>query len=103
MGLSDPPPDLVTLKSWAQSFWRLKGNLHLALLGRPLILFEFEDVGEAEWVLHRGVKFFDWWNLSVGCLIEDKEFCEVWVRILGLPLHLWGKSLFKSLEEACGC
>ena len=80
MGLSDPPPDLVTLKSWAQSFWRLKGNLHLALLGRPLILFEFEDVGEAEWVLHRGVKFFDWWNLSVGCLIEDKEFREVWLE-----------------------
>ncbi|RVW17772.1 hypothetical protein CK203_071738 [Vitis vinifera] len=33
----------------------------------------------------------------------DKEFRMVWVRILGIPLHLWGKSLFKSLGEACGC
>ena len=47
--------------------------------------------------------FLDWWNPSVGCLTEDKEFRMVWVRILGIPLHLWGKSLFKSLGEACGC
>ena len=97
--LFHPPPDLVSLKSWAQPIWRLKGNFHLALLGGPLIFFEFEDAGEAKWVLHIGVKWFrgkglflDWWNPSVGCLIEDKEFCEVWVRILGLPLHLWGNS-----------
>ena len=29
--LFDLPPDLVSLKSWAQPIWRLKGNFHLAL------------------------------------------------------------------------
>ena len=42
------------------------------------------------------------WNPSVGCLIEDRKSREVWVRILGLPLHLWGMSLCKNLGEACG-
>ena len=26
----------------------------------------------------------------------------MWVRIFGLPLHLWGMSFFKSLGDACG-
>ena len=77
-------------------------------MGGPFILFEFEDVVEAERVLHSGVKWFkgkclllDWWNPSVGCLIEDRKSQEVWVRILGLPLHLWGMSFFKNLGETC--
>ncbi|RVW86163.1 hypothetical protein CK203_038022 [Vitis vinifera] len=36
----------------------LKGNLHLALLEGPLILFEYEDVVQAETMLHIGVKWF---------------------------------------------
>ncbi|KAL6325114.1 hypothetical protein AAG906_022681 [Vitis piasezkii] len=36
----------------------LKGNLHLALLEGPLILFEYEDVVETETMLHIGVKWF---------------------------------------------
>ena len=87
----------------------LRGNLRLALLGGPFILFEFEDVAEVERVLHSGVKWFkckclllDWWKPSVGCLIEDRKSREVWVRIPGLPLHIWGMSFFKSLGDACG-
>ena len=33
-GLSDQPPNLNSLKSWAQSSWMLKGKLRLALFGR---------------------------------------------------------------------
>lgn len=75
--LSDQPPDLISLKSWAQSNWMLKGNLHLALLGGLLILFKFEDAVEAERVLHSRVKWFkgkclllDWWSLFVGCVSQ---------------------------------
>ncbi|RVW91843.1 hypothetical protein CK203_030132 [Vitis vinifera] len=73
-GLSDQPPNLNSLKSWAQS--RVKW-----FKGKCLLL--------------------DWWNPSVGCLIEDRKSQEVWVRILGLPLHLWGMSFFKNLGETC--
>ncbi|RVX12607.1 hypothetical protein CK203_011622 [Vitis vinifera] len=92
-----------------ESSWKLTGKLHLALLGGPLILFEFEGVGEPERVIHSSVKLFngkslflEWWNSSVGCLKEDRDESKVWVRIRGFPLHLWGKACFKSLGEACG-
>ena len=81
----------------------------MALLGGPFILFKFEGVSEAERVLHWGVNWFnsksfflEWWNLLATCLKKDRGKCKVWVRILGLPLHLWGKALFKRLGEACG-
>ncbi|KAL6312002.1 hypothetical protein AAG906_040322 [Vitis piasezkii] len=98
-GLLDQPTNLDSLKSWAHSSWMLKGNIRLALLRGPFILFEFEDVFEdvieAERVLHSGVKWFKGKCLILDCL-------EVWVRILGLPLHIWGMSFFKNLGEACG-
>lgn len=81
----------------------------MALLGGLLILFEFEGGGEAERVIHLGVKWFngkslflEWWNPSIGCLKEDRDGSEDWVRIMGLPLHLWGKAFPKRLREACG-
>ena len=71
-GSSVQPPFLGYLKSWAQSIWMLRGHLRLALLGGPFILFEFEDVVEAERVLYSKVKWFkgkclllDWWNPSL--------------------------------------
>ena len=47
------------MKKWAQFSWQLTGKHYLALLGGPLILFEFKGVGEAERVLHLGVKCFN--------------------------------------------
>ena len=80
----------------------------MALLGGSLILFKFEDVVEAKRVFHSRVKWFNgkslllkWWNPSMGCLMEARDVREVWVRVLGLLLHLWGKGLFKRLGEAC--
>ncbi|KAL6343135.1 hypothetical protein AAG906_019678 [Vitis piasezkii] len=48
-------------------------------------------------VFHSRVKWFNgkslllkWWNPSMGCLMEARDVREVWVRVLGLVLHLWG-------------
>ena len=67
----------------------------MALLGGFLILFKFEDVVEAKRVFHSGVKWFNGkslllksWNPSMGCLMEARDVREVWVRVLGLLLHL---------------
>ena len=73
-----------------------------------LLEFEFED--EAERVYSSGTRRFrgrsfclEKWKPSVGCLEGDKDDARhVWVRILGLPLHLWGRSLFKQFEDSCG-
>ncbi|RVW96878.1 hypothetical protein CK203_026137 [Vitis vinifera] len=42
------------------------------------------------------------WKPSVGCFDGDKgDPCLVWVGILGLPLHLWGRSLFRKFGDSC--
>ena len=38
----------------------------------------------------------DWWKPDVGCL--RVEHC---VRVLGLPLHLWGEEFFKKFSDVC--
>ena len=57
-------------------------------------MFDFEDSFEAERVLARGsrklkVKVLHLeWTLKVGCLLKGGFAKEVWVRVLGRPLHM---------------
>ncbi|RVW47704.1 hypothetical protein CK203_107044 [Vitis vinifera] len=44
----------------------------------------------------------DWWGPDVDCFREGACISEVWVSVLGLPMHLWGKYFFKRLGDACG-
>ena len=78
------------------------------MLGREL-LFEFETPSEAERVLARGkisIKenflTLDRWNPKVGCLCKDSFANEAWVRVVGLPLHLWSREVFKRIDDGCG-
>ena len=78
----------------------------MCLLGDLLILFEFEDAFEAEKVLLLGPIMFEgrklqleWWRLDVGCFKEGACINEVWVRVLGLLVHLRGKDYFKRLRD----
>ena len=71
---SVPVPELDFLRSWASYHWFLKGRLRVALLGRGLLLFEFESLSEAKWVLVRGKMrlkenflHLEKWNPEVGC------------------------------------
>ena len=78
------------------------------MLGREL-LFEFETPSEAERVLARGkisIKenflTLDRWNPKAGCLCKDSFANEAWVRVVGLPLHLWSREVFKRIDDGCG-
>ena len=109
-GDSDRLPDLVSFRSWAKSSWFLEGNLWLSNLRENLLLVEFEFADEAKRVFQSGARRFrgrsfclEKWKPSVGCFEGDRgDLRLVWVRILGLPLHLWGRSLFKKFGDSCG-
>ena len=47
-------PSLSLLEEWVYESWSLKGGLKISRLGGALVLFEFEDKVEADWVLLRG-------------------------------------------------
>ena len=79
------------------------------MLGRGLLLFEFELPSKAERVLARGKRsikenflILERWNPKVGCLCKDSFANEAWVRVVGLPLHLWSREVFKRIGDGCG-
>ena len=97
-GDSDRLPDLASFGSWAKNSWFLEGNLWLSNVRENLLLLEFKFADETERVYNLGAKRFrgrsfclEKWKPSVGCFKGDRGGARlVWVRILGLPLHLWG-------------
>ena len=101
-------PPLTFLKEWAYERWSLKGGLKNSRLG-ALVLFEFENKVEAALVLLRGSRCFKErefplhkWGPEVGCFRNESHAKEVWVKVVGLPLHLWSREVFKSIGERCG-
>ena len=105
----DPTPDLLALRSWVGHNWSLRGGVRVSLLGGALLLFEFKDGSDAEMVLSRGVRRFkgmvlhlDRWTPEVGCCRKGEHAKEVWVRVVGLPLHLWGPEVLKKIGDSCG-
>ena len=106
--VEDVPP-LSFLEEWAYDSWSLKGGLKISRLGGALVLFEFEDKVDAEWVLLRGSRrlqrrefFLQKWGPEVGCCRNGSHPKDVWVKVVGLPLHLWSREVFKSIGERCG-
>ena len=38
----------------------------------------------------------------VGCLPNNTRTMETWIRIVGIPLHLWSERVFQEIENLCG-
>ena len=102
-------PSLPSLKRWAYEVWRLKGELRIFRLGGALVLFEFQNKWEADMVLLRASSRFkdrefllQRWGPAVGCTWKESHAKEVWVRVVGLPLHLWSREVFKRIGDCCG-
>ena len=103
----DPP--LTDLVAWAKRAWRLKGDVIFQKLSHKLFFMSFESVEEAEWVMENGrgifrgeAMFLEWWSPSTGCEGRTDQDSEVWIRVFGLPLHLWTEDILKELGDRCG-
>ena len=101
--------DLVLLKRWGELLWNLKGGVRFAKLGGLIFLMEFENGDEAERVLKKGVQWFqnrvlrlERWNTEAGSLQLGNPAKEVWVRVVGLPLHFWNGEVFRKIGNYCG-
>ena len=70
---------------------------------------DFKDGKEAEKVLQRGHRGFEGrlfalekWGLKVECLKVGRVMKDCWVRVVGLPLHLWRLEILRKIGESCG-
>ncbi|RVX14549.1 hypothetical protein CK203_017111 [Vitis vinifera] len=101
--------DLRDMEKWGKHHWKLQGEMRIARIGGCCCLFVFESKAEANNVLQRGFRRFKEsvihlkrWDPSVGCSQSREKVKEVWVRVMGLPLHLWNREVFKKIGDSCG-
>ena len=78
-------------------------------LNHNLFFLDFELAEEAYWVMENGSRIcrgeamhLEWWSPSTGCKGSTEEDQEVWIRVVGLPLHLWTEQILKKVGNGCG-
>ena len=78
----------------------------MALLNKDLFFLEFFDPKEARWVLDARRRSFkgemlqlDWWSPDAGCVKRKESVQEAWLRVVGLPLHLWTPRILKMIGD----
>ena len=48
------------------------------------------------------VMHLEWWTPSTGCMGSKSQDQEAWIRVVGLPLHLWIGEILKKVGDSCG-
>ena len=102
-------PGVEAVRRWARIQWNIKSSLAVVNLGRGLWLFEFESKEEVDRVLMFGKRRFGTnlvhlgsWGEELGCSILGSSEVKAWVRVVGLPVHLWSRAVMKKIGDACG-
>ena len=86
------------------------GGAHCYPSFKPESVFMgFELSEEARWVMENdsricrgGVMQLEWWTPYSGCKGFRDQENEVWIRVVGLPLHLWTGEILKKVGDNCG-
>ena len=106
---AEPTPGEKMVKIWGREVWRLNEGLRVATLNEELLFLEFDSQEEANRVLVSGRRNFrgrvlqlERWNPYYGCIRNKGSAQEEWVRLVGLPLHLWKTEVLKKIGDACG-
>ncbi|CAN4110033.1 unnamed protein product [Withania somnifera] len=73
-----------------------------------LFLFELPSRKTAEHILNgvwewkKTKTMLEWWKPTTGCWPAEVNRDWVWIRILGVPPHLWSQKIFKQIGDQCG-
>ena len=102
-------PRAEELETWFRAAWRLNEKVRIMGLNEDLLLLEFNSPKKAKWVLESGRRSFkggvlqlDWWSPETGCIRSRGVVQEAWIRVVGLPLHLWSPEILRRIGDACG-
>ena len=102
-------PGVEAVRRWARMQWNIKNSLAVVNWGRGLWLFEFESKEEVDRVLKFGKRRFGTnlvhlrtWGEDMGCSSQGFSEEKAWVRVVGLPVHLWSRTVMEKIGDACG-
>ena len=69
----------------------------------------FDLTEEADWVMENGSRIckgeallLERWTPSTGCMRNNSQHQEAWIRVFGLPLHLWTEEILVKIGDSCG-
>ena len=78
-------------------------------MGDGNFLLEFGSRGEATMVLQKGERAITSFSLELcrwlpneECLSNSGFLKELWVRLVGLPAHLWELKVMEKMGDVCG-
>jgi len=98
------------IKKWALAAWKEAPGQpeEVKILDRGWFCLRFGKKEHVEWVLSkhwslgkRPVLFRKWTPLFDAQKEKSEEF-PVWVKLMGLPIHLWTDSVFSSIGNTLG-
>ena len=102
-------PGVDSVRRWAIAQWNIENTFAVVNLGRGLWLFEFESKEEVDRVLMFGKRRFGTnlvhlrtWGEDMGCSSQGNSEDKAWVRVVGLPVHLWSRKIMEKIGDACG-
>ena len=105
----DQIPGVEAVRRWARMQWNINNSIAVVSLGRGLWLFEFESKEEVDRVLKFGKRRFGTnlihlrtWGEDLGCSSQGFSEEKAWVRVVGLPVHLWSRTVMEKIGDACG-
>ena len=101
------PLDLEEARKEMCKGCRLTSDLGLSDMGDGKVLLQFATKGDELRVLQKGSRSFKSfkvelcrWKTNNGSRFNHEEPKDLWVRLVGLPIHLWEPKILKKLGNA---
>uniref|UniRef100_M1CEQ4 DUF4283 domain-containing protein n=1 Tax=Solanum tuberosum TaxID=4113 RepID=M1CEQ4_SOLTU len=105
---SKEKPSLSEIRRWSSYEWKKAFGVNIYELYGDMFLFEFPNKFMAEQTLQGQWKWrnqsfnLEWWSPVVGCMPISVEVNKTWIKIIGIPLHLWLQQVFEEIVQLCG-
>lgn len=101
-------PTRNDVRKWAVQTWKGVPNIQVYDMSGLNFLFEFqsrraaEHILMGEWKRQDQILKLDWWHPTKGVFPDTTKFDWYWIRVLGLPLHLWNSETMRKIGDKCG-
>ncbi|KAH7858294.1 hypothetical protein Vadar_022126 [Vaccinium darrowii] len=63
---------------------------------------EAQRVLKVKWSFEGRSLDLEWWSPVGSCVKKGDGISDVWIRILGHPLHMWDSEVFRARGNTCG-
>ncbi|KAG5605852.1 hypothetical protein H5410_027344 [Solanum commersonii] len=67
-----------------------------------MFLFEFPNRYMVELIIQGQWRWKNWWRPTTRCTPNPSTMRETWIRVVGIPLHLWSRKVFQEIGDLCG-